>query len=251
MEGIEVCRRTLFKAFTLEGYHRRKATEKPLLTPLHMEKRTRWAEDHKHWVFDSWRWVDWTDEAKIYLGGFGEVWITRTAEEKYHTSCLVPKFRQKAGLMIHGSISGHSKGPLTIFDVNEKISAQIYSARVLPGIHDHIRTMEQELGHRKGILMEDNASIHTAKYTRAWHAYYGFNKMEWPANSPDLNPIENVWRILKYRVGRRFPQTVDELRQYVTEEWDKLSPQDYLKYIEEMPERCKAVIAAKGGHTKW
>lgn len=72
-----------------------------------------------------------------------------------------------------------------------------------------------------------------------------------PANSPDLNPIENVWLLLKYRIGRRFPRTIDELRQYVIEEWDKLEPQDYLKYIEEMPERYEAVIAAGGGHTKW
>ena len=40
--------------------------------------------------------------------------------------------------------------------------------------------------------MEDNASIHTARLTKAYHAYYGFNRMVWPAHSPDLNPIENV-----------------------------------------------------------
>jgi len=72
--------------------------------------------------------------------------------------------------------------------------------------------MEKDLGAFRGILMEDNASVHTAAYTRAWHAYYGFNKMVWPANSPDLNLIENVWRLLKYRVGRRFPRTLDQLR---------------------------------------
>ena len=81
--------------------------------------------------------------------------------------------------------------------------------------------------------------------------YFGFSKMEWPANSPDLNPIENVWRILKYRIGKRFPKTLDELRQYLIEEWDKLELKDFVHYIREMPERCQAVIDAKGGHTKW
>jgi transposase len=75
--------------------------------------------------------------------------------------------------------------------------------------------------------------------------------MVWPANSPDLNPIENVWQILKYRIGKRLPRNLTELRQYLIEEWDRLSLEDYDKYIKEMPQRCDAVIQAEGGHTKW
>jgi hypothetical protein len=59
----------------------------------------------------------------------------------------------------------------------------------------------------------------------------GFAKMIWPVNSPHLNSIENVWHILKYCIDRRFPKTLDQLRQYLIEEWDSLDPQDYLKYI--------------------
>ena len=75
--------------------------------------------------------------------------------------------------------------------------------------------------------------------------------MNWPANSPDLNPIENVWRLLKWRVGKRFPHTDEEVRRYIIEEWAKLMKEDFIKYIESMPERCRAVIEASGGHTKW
>ena len=75
--------------------------------------------------------------------------------------------------------------------------------------------------------------------------------MRWPANSPDLNPIENVWRLLKYQVGKRFPKTEVEVRQYIEEEWEKLELNDFKKYIDQMRDRCEAVIAANGGHTKW
>lgn len=121
--------------------------------------------------------MDWTDEAIFRIGGFGDVWVTRTAEEKYDHGCLIPKYRHQPGLMVHGAISGISKGPLIIFEEGLKVNTQVYSIQVLPKVHEHIRQMERELGAFRGILIEDNASVHTALYTRTWHAYYGFNKI--------------------------------------------------------------------------
>ncbi|OCK87777.1 uncharacterized protein K441DRAFT_592595 [Cenococcum geophilum 1.58] len=75
--------------------------------------------------------------------------------------------------------------------------------------------------------------------------------MCWPANSPDLNPIENVWRLLKRRVAKRCPHTLKELKQCVEEEWAALELSDFAKYIGNIKERCQAVVDAKGGHMKW
>ena len=99
--------------------------------------------------------------------------------------------------------------------------------------------------------MEDNASIHTAKVTRTYHVYHGIIRMVWPPHSPDLNPMENVWRLLKYRIGKRFPKSDDEVKQFLLEEWNKLETEDFIKYIENILERYKVVIAANRGHTKW
>jgi transposase len=75
--------------------------------------------------------------------------------------------------------------------------------------------------------------------------------MNWPANLLDLDPIENVWRILKHRIGKRFLTTQEQARQYIEEEWAKLEVSDFSKYTLDMRERCIAVIQAAGGHTKW
>ena len=75
--------------------------------------------------------------------------------------------------------------------------------------------------------------------------------MIWSAHSPDLNSIEYVWHLLKYQIEKQFSKTDAEIQQYVFEEWKKLELQNFMKYIESMPEHCKAVIAANEEHTKW
>ena len=109
----------------------------------------------------------------------------------------------------------------------------------------------QDAGRDNVILIEDGASLYTAKLTKEAHAEHKVIHMKWPANSPDLNPIENVWRLLKYRIGKRFPKTEEEVRRYIEEEWEKMTVEDFQKYVRSMPKRIKAVIAAEGGSTKW
>jgi hypothetical protein len=77
--------------------------------------------------------------------------------------------------------------------------------------------------------------------------------IDWPANSPDLNPLENIWGLLKGRLGARYPRPSgnDEMRAAILEEWAKITPQEILKFVDTMPERIAAVIANEGGHTRW
>jgi transposase len=104
------------------------------------------------------------------------------------------------------------------------------------------------------LLLQDNASSHTAHRSVAALRESGIQEVpSFPPYSPDLNPIEGVWNLLKRRVYQRQPRPTKyaELVQAIREEWDALEPDDYVEFILSMPERVQAVLAANGGQTKY
>ncbi|RPB11987.1 hypothetical protein P167DRAFT_488465 [Morchella conica CCBAS932] len=77
--------------------------------------------------------------------------------------------------------------------------------------------------------------------------------LDWPPFSPNLNPIENIWSLLKDRLNTRRPRPRrrEEIRTAILEEWDLITSEEITKYVDNMPERIQAVIDANGGHTHW
>jgi hypothetical protein len=74
-----------------------------------------------------------------------------------------------------------------------------------------------------------------------------------PSSSPDLNPIENVWSVIKQRIKAcsMFPSTIEEMKVAVQEEWDRLQPADFNKYIDSMPERLQQLKERRGMQTQY
>ena len=104
---------------------------------------------------------------------------------------------------------------------------------------------------RGWIFQQDNDPKHTAKRVKKYLSDKKVRVLEWPAQSPDLNPIENLWHKVQQGIrGKKF-KTPDVLFAALQTEWSRLPPTYMAKLVESMPRRCQAVIKSKGAPTKY
>ncbi len=104
---------------------------------------------------------------------------------------------------------------------------------------------------RPCIFQQDNAKPHSAHITKSWLRRKRVQVLDWPACSPDLSPIENVWRILKRKMRQRRPRTVAHLKTCLQEEWDKITPETLHHLVSSVPKRLLSVVKRNGNITKW
>ena len=96
------------------------------------------------------------------------------------------------------------------------------------------------------IFQQDNAPAHKASDTMAFFDDNNIKLLPFPPGSPDLNPIENIWGILKSSVAKRFPKKTEELERFAIEEWGKIPQKMIENAILSMTTRISQVIARNG-----
>ena len=100
-------------------------------------------------------------------------------------------------------------------------------------------------------FMQDNAPVHTSVSNKKFLQDSGVNVLPWPGQSPDLNPIENLWAYRKHQVGGMHFSNTDELFSKLESVWNS-NPLHYVrKLIDSMPVRCKMVRNRYGFHSKY
>jgi len=106
-------------------------------------------------------------------------------------------------------------------------------------------------GPNLGIFQQDNDPKHTAHVVKGYIEAYGINVLSWPSQSPDLNPIENLWAILNSKCKNRRCNTAKDLFETLKTAWKAIPVETLDSLVTSMPRRCQAIIDSHGWPTKY
>lgn len=244
-----VSTKTIRRALKDIGLRSCVARRKPLLTDTQIANRLAWALEHQHWTVNEWRRVLWSDESTFYQfpkNNRCRVW--REPEEEFAASCVTATVKHSPSQMFWGCFSYYGLGPLVALEgsVNGEMHAKTLRKHAFP-------TLRKLFPRGDGIFQEDNAPPHRCKVATAVRETNGVQCLPWPPQSPDLNPIENLWSNIKTTVYSRSrkPKNRQHLVRVVKEAWKAISLQYIQGLVDSMPHRVQACIAAQGGSTKY
>lgn len=249
---------TVRRALKEQGFETRVRVNKPKLTVKHRKARLKWAEAHKEWTLDDWKRVIWSDETKINRfcsDGIRFAWIRPTNKCVIQEKQIKPTVKFGGGnIMVWGAMTwaGMSKLARVEGRMNANQFCSILDQALIPTIQASLLIpdlpSQEEL-----IFQQDNDPKHTSKLAKNWFEAKNIKLMPWPAQSPDLNPIEHLWSIIKTKLGRfgEAPKGTHDLWDRVQEVSKDISLDTCRSLISSMPDRVKAVLKARGGQTRY
>ena len=170
---------------------------------------------HKEWTLEDWKRVVWSDETKINrLGSDGRKWVWKKAGEGLNDRLVEGTLKFGGGrLMMWGCMSWDGVGYACKIDGNmdANLYVSILDEELMNSLEHWGKTVEDV------VFQQDNNSKHTSRKAKDWLQGHDFDTMGWPAQSPDLNPIEHLWSHLKRRLGE-----YEEPFKGITKLWERV-----------------------------
>ena len=212
------------------GYKNSLPIGTPMLTETHKANRVEWAKKHLN---DNWNKTIFTDETAFQL--------FRNTITQWHKGPRpirpLPKNRQK----IFAWAGFCSRGKTSLFCFTQIMDANFY----VEIVEKHLPEINSMLGSRWR-FQQDNDPKHTSRVAKGFLNENVPVIIDWPSNSPDLNPIENLWAIVKKNVEKRMPKSLDDLKQFLVEEWELIPDSLLINLVNSMKNRCALIIENNG-----
>jgi ATP:corrinoid adenosyltransferase len=201
------------------------AAHNPALSDENRKIRLRWAKERVNWTKEQWYSVVWSDESRYTVKGYGGgARVLRKVGERYHLQHIVPTTKWgKGSVMIWSCFWAGGFGPLVFIDgnVDQDAYVNILTQKFLPWFVKLNDKYDKDF-----IFQEDGATCHTGGYATWWKTSYSIRRFDyWPAQSPDLNPIEHIWSCLDKLIdNKRYSiSNTDELKTALEEAWESCS----------------------------
>ncbi|GFS55668.1 transposable element Tc1 transposase [Trichonephila clavipes] len=253
--GKQISRKTVARRLRGEGLYARRPVVCVPLTRQPRTARLQWCREHHNWTEQDWACVLFSDERRFSLSSdcrgqlicreSGTAYRPENIQEKdRYPTCISTSCRNSFPTEI-ASFCSCGKKTHTCNEEKETTYQRYIDEVLLP----HVRLFRGAVGD-KFVFMDDNATCHRTLAVQDCLDSEGIQRLVWPARSPDLNPVENVWDALGRQVaGRNYPPTNKNTPiRALTEEWDKLPQQLLDNVVQSMVRRVECCITLHGRH---
>lgn len=227
------------------------SAKKTVLTEEHKQSRILFCLNYVYRPQNFWDNVVFSDEKLFQSGHDGRIRVYRPAKSRYDERYVSSRNRSgRFSINVWAWVCVHCSG--IAWRIGGRFNGQAYLDILENIMHPSV---EQIYPNNSFIFQQDNSPIHTARMIRQWFDINNVEVLPWPACSPDLNPIENVWGwLVKHIYKRNFrPRNENELWAAIEESWEELSQNEnyWRNLVSSMPARLNQVLEADGAMTKY
>ena len=214
--------------------------KKPFISAKNRRRRVWWCIDRLHYTLDQWKRFLFTDDSEFTLKYNQKIGVLRTSEDANKSLTIMGIWKHDGNIMVWGDFAVHGIGNL--YRINGKFELN-QSHKIIR--NQHIPSAGKRFSIRNLTFQEDNDPKHTKNSTKALYNLLRIPRKDLPANSLDLNPIDNLWQYLNVLCKDRKNNTNKQLFEVLQEAWNRI-PKDYLNsFLESMPRRLNVVIKSK------